>query len=149
MDLRRREPDLTDSAVEEMLRYSPPSTVVTPRWVHEDLKMHGHTLHRGDVVLVSVVAANHDPAVFPQPQRFDIRRRENHHLGFGKGIHYCLGAYLARLEGQTAFSALVSRFPRMRLACPLEQVPWAPGMKIAVPAGLPVELGSPATRSLD
>ncbi|MEV0056574.1 cytochrome P450 [Saccharopolyspora shandongensis] len=148
MDLLREEPDLADSAIDEMLRYRPPSTLTTPRWVHEDLKMHGHTLRRGDMVLVSVVAANHDPAVFPHPERFDIRRRDNHHLGFGKGIHYCLGASLGRLEGKTAFPTLLNSFPRMRLACPLEQVPWTPGMKIAVPQSLPVELDRPVACSL-
>lgn len=143
MDLLRKEPELADSAIDEMLRYRPPSTFTTPRWVHEDLKMHGHTLQRGDMVLVSVAAANHDPAVFPHPERFDIRRSNNHHLGFGKGIHYCLGASLGRLEGKAAFPTLFNNFPHIRLACPLEQVPWTSGMKIAIPQSLPVELERP------
>ncbi|MGW5646274.1 cytochrome P450 [Saccharopolyspora sp. NPDC003752] len=140
MDLLRKEPELIDSAIEEMVRCRPPSAFVTPRWVHEDLKMHGQTLQRGDMVLIAVTAANHDPAAFPHPERFDIRRRDNHHFGFGKGIHYCLGASLARLEARTAFSALLNGFPRMRLGCSLEQVPWLPGMKISIPQSLPVEL---------
>jgi hypothetical protein len=80
------------------------------------------TVHAGDLVLLDTRAANHDPAVFPGPDRFDIAREGPAHLSFGHGAHYCLGAPLARIELQAVFSQLLARFPAMRLAVPLEQL---------------------------
>jgi cytochrome P450 PksS len=71
---------------------------------------------KGAIVIAGIGAANRDPAVFPEPDRFDVARRDNHHLSFGFGAHFCLGAPLARLEGEIAFRALLERFPKLALA---------------------------------
>ena len=120
-----RDPSLIESAVEEILRYEPPVAWVS-RSCGEDIELSGVTVPAGTIVLGSLGAANRDPAVFPSPDRFDIRRIDNKHLGFGSGIHFCLGAALARMEAQIALAALVTRFPRMRLAG--TKLQWIPGL---------------------
>jgi cytochrome P450 len=110
----REDPALTHSAVEELLRYDPP-TQMSRRTALADAEIGGRLIQQGDQVVVLRGAANRDPAVFPQPDRLDLARRGNRHLAFDGGIHYCLGAPLARLEGTIAFSTLVRRAPRMEL----------------------------------
>ena len=83
-------------------------------------------VRKGELVRVSLSAANTDPQQFSDPETFDITRKINQHLAFGKGIHYCLGAPLARLEGQIAIGTLLQRLPHLRLACEPEQLSWNP-----------------------
>ena len=109
-------PALIASAVEEMLRYESPTQAPSPQAALEDIQIGGKTIRKGDIVTVLFGAANRDPARFPDPDRFDITRADHEHLAFSMGIHYCLGASLARLEAQVAITALVARYPNMQLA---------------------------------
>lgn len=113
--LLQEKPELARTAVEELLRYDSP-VQLTARTVLEDITYKDVTFHRGQEVAFLLSAANHDPAVFAEPHRLDITRQKNPHLSFGGGIHYCLGAPLARLEGQIAFATLLRRLPNLRLA---------------------------------
>ena len=109
------DPALLPGAVEELLRYDSP-VQLTMRFSYQDTALGGHTLKRGDVVITVLGAANRDPAQFPDPNRLDLRRENAHtHLSFGQGIHYCLGAALARLEGQVVINSLVQRFGAMEI----------------------------------
>jgi cytochrome P450 len=131
-------PSLMKNAVEEFLRFHSPVAVGTGRWVGEDLEFGGKQMRRGDSVVVSLAAANHDPAEFAQPDDLDITRQENRHLAFGMGIHYCLGAPLARMEGQIAIGTLLRRLPNLRLAVPAEELVWRPSMLLLGVSKLPV-----------
>jgi cytochrome P450 len=106
------EPDLANSAVEEILRYDGPGLAMT-RIPNEPIALHGRTLEPGQRVFAMVAAANRDPAEFGEPETIDIARTENRHLAFGHGIHFCLGAPLARLEARIAFPALARRLSRL------------------------------------
>jgi cytochrome P450 len=110
----KADPRLIRRAVEEVLRYDGP-TGATVRVVKEEHVLHGRKLHKGDRVFVMINAANHDDRVFDSPDTFDIERDPNPHLTFNYGAHFCLGAPLARLEGEIAFTRLFDRFPDMRL----------------------------------
>ncbi len=110
----RDDPTLLDTAVEELLRYDGP-VQFTFRWAGQDFELAGKPIQKGQMVVIVVAAANHDPAQFPNPSQLDLRRRPNEHHAFGFGIHFCLGAPLARLEGQLALSALLRRLPGVRL----------------------------------
>ena len=114
------DPSLIESGVEEMMRYDTPLQLFR-RWVREDLQFGGIALRAGMQVGLIFGAANRDPAHFPEPQRFDVARRDNDHISFGAGVHYCLGAPLARLELQIALATLLRRLPRLRLAGPEPQ----------------------------
>ena len=109
----RERPEVLASAIEEVLRFR---SVLQwfPRVVRRDTEFLGHSLKEGDLVLPVFAAANRDAAQFPDPDRFDIHRSPNRHLGFGHGIHLCLGASLGRLEAKVALGELLRRFPRMR-----------------------------------
>ncbi len=110
------DPGLAAAAVEETLRFDPP-VQLTARFAHEDLEVDGARLRRDSGVLVLLAAANRDPAVHPDPDRFDLHREQAaRHLAFSGGVHYCLGAPLARLEGEVALRVLAERAPRLRLA---------------------------------
>ena len=106
---------LIPSAVEEMLRYDPTATASLPRYATEDLTLGGVEIHKNDAVVVSWAAANRDPGRFPDPDTFDISRGDANHLAFAYGIHFCLGAPLARLESQIAFASLLARCADIRL----------------------------------
>lgn len=110
----RAQPELVEAAVEEMLRYDCPITE-TARIPRNDDTVNGCPVSAGETLTASLAAANHDPTAFPDPHRFDISRANNAHLAFGSGIHVCLGAPLARLEGQIAVRELLARCPRLRL----------------------------------
>jgi cytochrome P450 len=110
------EPELVDTAVEEMLRYDAPVQEATFRFAGERLELAGVAIESGTMVNVMLGAANRDPDQFPEPDRFDVGRTPNRHLSFGRGIHVCLGAPVARLEAQLAFTHLVNRFPRLDVA---------------------------------
>ena len=112
----RAQPELIDSAVEEMLRYVGPVQSTKPAYALEDVTLHGVTIPKGATVMPFLGAANHDPAVFENPETFDIERFPNKHLGFGSGIHACLGAPLARMETKIAIANLIQRNPNLRLA---------------------------------
>ncbi|MFQ3566609.1 MAG: cytochrome P450 [Aggregatilineales bacterium] len=107
-------PELLNSAVEEMMRYDTPLQLFR-RWVLEDIAYKDKVFKQGTEIALLFGAANRDPAQFPDPHCFDIARAENDHIAFGMGIHYCLGAPLARLELQIAFDALLRRFPALHL----------------------------------
>ncbi|SHG67953.1 cytochrome P450 [Streptoalloteichus hindustanus] len=110
------DPGLAENAVEEVLRHDSP-VQFTARVAKEDLVFHGARLRRGEPVLVLLSGANRDPSVFPDPDRFDVdRANARDHLSFSGGVHYCLGAGLARLEGAVAVRELFTRFPRLELA---------------------------------
>ena len=105
------DPSLVPNAIEELLRYEAPSPVQA-RYVTKDVEHHGRTVPEGAVVLLLNGAANRDEREFPDPDRFDIHRKINHHLTFGYGIHFCLGSHLARLEGRIALEEVLKRFPK-------------------------------------
>jgi cytochrome P450 PksS len=126
----RREPSLLPQAVEEFLRFEGPVETSTARFPSEDVELNGVTIPRGNLVLVVLASANRDPEQFPEPERLDIGREDNRHVAFGHGLHYCLGAALARLEGQIAIGTLLERLPNLRLAVPVEQLTWRPGLLI-------------------
>ncbi len=109
----QREPDGIPDAVEEMLRYDSPVQGLV-RFPTRDVELRGQTITAGDVVLCLVGAANRDPAVFPEPDAFDLDRPDRRHLSFGQGVHYCLGAPLARMEADIVFRALLGRFRELR-----------------------------------
>ncbi len=111
----RDDPALMPGAIEEMLRWDCP-VQATGRNTAVDCELGGTRMRRGTMVVVLNGAANRDPAAFPDPDRFDIRRDPNDHLAFGEGIHFCLGAALARLEGSIAVGSVLARFPRIRPA---------------------------------
>jgi cytochrome P450 len=131
------DPSLAPSAVEEMLRWEP-SLPVAVRTAFEPIELGGQLIQTGETVIILLGAANRDPARFPEPERFDIGRAENPHLSFAAGIHYCLGAPLARLEGQIAFSRLIERFRHIELAD--DDPPWTNSSKLRGLDALPVRL---------
>jgi cytochrome P450 len=111
----RQNPGLIVSAVEELLRYDGP-VQRTARTPTEDVTIGGRTIGKGEIVMPFLGAADRDPAQFPEPDRLDITRTDNRHIAFGWGIHFCLGAPLARVEGQIAINTLVRRLPKLALA---------------------------------
>ncbi|HEU5432494.1 MAG TPA: cytochrome P450, partial [Thermomicrobiales bacterium] len=114
--------------VEEVLRFHGPAEGVFQRIATEDVALAGTTIARGERIMVSLASADRDPARFANPDVFDIERPDaNRHIGFGKGIHACLGAPLARVEGQVAFQLLFERYPDMRLAVPASEIHWNGG----------------------
>jgi len=113
MQMLQRHPTLMARAVEEMCRYDSPVQSVF-RTAKEDVEIGGTPVEKGSGIFLMVASANRDAAKFERPDVFDITRQENDHLSFGEGIHYCLGAPLARLEGAVAFGLMLNRFPRLR-----------------------------------
>jgi len=130
----RARPELITSAVEECLRWDGPISAAL-RILHEDTEFDGKLIRKNTPVVAVLAAANRDPAVFADPDRFDIERSPNEHLAFGGGAHFCLGAHLARLEGQVAIGALIRRFPRLELVS--GNVEWGRSL-FRVPGRLPV-----------
>jgi len=132
----RADPSLTESAVEELLRYDGP-VQATGRVATEDIEVGGKVIEEGQLAFCMLAAANRDPAQFPSPDALDIARRDNKHIAFGFGIHFCLGAPLARAEAQIAFSTLLRRIPSPRLAA--EQVEWGGTFILRGLKRLPIE----------
>ncbi|MET9655446.1 cytochrome P450 [Streptomyces sp. NPDC006510] len=133
----RAQPELVPNAVEELLRFVPlGSGAGQPRYATEDIEVGGTLVRAGSPVLVAVGAANRDALRFAAPGVLDIAREGNQHLGFGHGVHHCLGAPLARLELQEALAALIARFPDLRLA---GDVTWKSEMLVRGPRVMPVE----------
>ena len=110
----RKDPSLLEPAIEEIIRYDGP-VQTTSRTALEPLEIGGKQIAKGDRLSLTLGAANRDPAQFPDPDRMDISRTDNRHVGFGFGIHFCLGAALARMEGQLAIGGVVERMPELRL----------------------------------
>jgi cytochrome P450 len=130
-----REPGLIRPAIEELLRYDSP-VQLTSRTPTVDVEIGGKVIRAGQEVDLVLGAANRDPAAFVEPDRLDITRADNRHVSFGQGIHFCLGAPLARLEGQIAIQTLVRRFPGLRLATDVPE--WRPGLVLHGLKSLPV-----------
>ena len=139
----RSDPALIAPAVEEMLRFSSPLQMATERYASAPVDVGGVTIPRGALVYVVLAAANRDDEVFPDAARFDATRQPNRHLAFGHGIHYCLGAPLARLEGQIAIRALLDRFREIVLTpADSSRLPWRRGLVLRGLESLPVLLTS-------
>lgn len=118
------EPTLIGDTIEEVLRFCGPIDLAKMRYAAKDVEWRGHFIRRGDPVRLLVNSANRDEAQFDDGETFDLTRKNNKHLGFGLGVHYCLGAPLARLEGQIAISTLLRRLPNLRLAVPATHIEW-------------------------
>jgi pimeloyl-[acyl-carrier protein] synthase len=114
LTLLRQRSDLMPSAIEELSRFESSSQMAS-RYATEDIEVGGTTIQRGQIVNLLLGSGNHDPEAFSDPDRLNITRKENRHLAFGTGIHYCLGAPLARLEGQVAIGLLLQHLPNLRL----------------------------------
>ena len=110
----KADPSLVPSAVEEMLRYESPSQH-TGRIAPDDVELGGKMIRKGQAVMAVMAAANRDPERFPEPDRFDITRKDNRHLAFGYAAHFCFGAALARVEGQEVFEAIIRRFDSLEM----------------------------------
>ncbi|MHA6631240.1 cytochrome P450 [Pseudonocardia sichuanensis] len=123
----RSDPELLPGAVEELLRYLSIADLVTTRIAAEDTELSGTPIRVGEGVIALLAAADWDPAVFPEPERFDVRRGSRHHVGFGYGVHQCLGQNLARLELEIAFSSLFARIPTLQVAAPVDELPYKHG----------------------
>jgi len=135
----REDASLIKPAVEELLRYDGPVETSTERFAKEDVVIGGTVIPRGEMVLVVIAAADREPERFRDPDALDITRVDNRHLAFGKGIHHCLGAPLARMEGQIAIGTQLRRMPELRLKEPPESLAWRPGMMPRGLRSLPVE----------
>jgi cytochrome P450 len=131
-------PRLIPSAVEELLRFCGPVVSPAPRYALEDVEIGGQVIHAGDMVMVMVASANHDQRQFTSPEDLDVARTLEKHIAFGQGVHYCLGAPLARLEGEIAFTALLRRMPDIHLNVPRDQVTWNASMILRGISALPV-----------
>ncbi|MFJ9537239.1 cytochrome P450 [Streptomyces sp. NPDC101225] len=129
---------LLDTGLEELLRYDGPVELATWRFATEPLTLGGQSIATGDPVLVVLAAADRDPARFFGPDTLDLARRDNQHLGYGHGIHYCLGAPLARLEARTALGTLLRRLPDLDLAADPADLRWRGGLIMRGLRELPV-----------
>jgi cytochrome P450 PksS len=135
----RGEPTLIKSAVEELLRFTSPVETATERYAREDVTVAGVTIPKGSMVLAAIASANRDETRFENPDTLDIAREPNKHLAFGLGIHFCLGASLARLEGQIAINTLLSRVGDLQLAVKPDALRWRPGLVLRGLKALPVK----------
>lgn len=120
----RSNPSLIRTGVEELLRFGSPVERATERYAAEDITMHGVTIPRGHLVQAVLASANRDETQFANPDMLDLARDPNKHVAFGMGIHYCLGAPLARMEGQIAINMLLERMPNLRLATDVSKLQW-------------------------
>jgi cytochrome P450 PksS len=141
MEKLQNDPTLIKSAVEELVRFYSPVALSTDRYAREDLTIAGVTIPRGHQVLGVIASANRDETQFDAPDKLDITRENNRHLAFGQGIHYCVGAPLARLEGQIAINTLLRRLPDLRLNAPERALRWRPSPFLRGLEALPVAFG--------
>lgn len=139
--LLKANPTLIPNAIEEFLRYDGPVERATMRFAAEDVEIGGQLIRRGQAVNVVLASAGHDTEEFAHPEQLDVTRNNNRHLGFGFGVHYCVGAPLARLEGRIAISTLLRRLPDLRLAVPAETLVWRPNLVLRGLRHLPVAWG--------
>ena len=140
LDEIRRRPELAPSAVEELLRYDGPLEMATERYAREDVAIGGVTIPRGSVTYAVLASANRDERQFPDPDDLVLSRQPNRHLAFGSGIHFCLGAPLARLEGQIAIRALADRAPSPSARRGFFGLRWKRGLVLRGLQTLPVTL---------
>lgn len=138
--LLKADPSLVAQAIEELLRFNGPVEFSTDRWAKESFTFMGQQVEKGDHVIVSLASADHDPSVFVKPSNLDITREKSPHLAFGKGLHYCLGAPLARLEGEIAIRVLLEEYPDITLAAELSELEWRQSLIIRGLKQLPVKL---------
>jgi cytochrome P450 len=145
LQLLAQEPQRMPAAIEELIRYSAPVPHATFRVSTEPVELDGVVVPAGKQVLVCLGGANHDPAMRENPEVLDVSRPPKSHLGFGHGPHFCLGAPLARLEARIAFTALLTRFPHLRLAVPRDDLSWSHGDGLVLRglAELPMHLHPP------
>jgi cytochrome P450 len=136
----REDPSLLPAAVEELLRFTNPVNHATDRFTTEELPIGDVVIPAGEWVFGAITAANRDPAQFPDPGRLDLGRDTSGHVAFGYGVHYCLGAPLARMEAEVALGALLDRFPVMSLAVSPEELRWRPVSLMNGLESLPVRL---------
>lgn len=137
----RADRSLLPGAVEEMLRYETPNNTASPRMSTGPIAVGGIEIPAGEFVMISLLAANRDAGQFADPDRLDITRRPTTaHLGFGHGIHYCVGAPLGRMEGEIAFDRLLTRFGRIELAGPAEELAWRPTTVMRSLEALPLRM---------
>lgn len=134
----RSDPELIKSGVEELLRFESPLYTATERFTSEDITIAGVKIPRGELVLAAIASANRDDRAFQNPDSLDLARQDNKHLSFGLGIHYCLGAPLARMEGQIAIATLLRRSRELRLAVPPSALHWRRGLVLRGLEALPV-----------
>jgi len=123
----RADPTKISKAIEEFLRYDAPVPHSTFRYTAEPVNIGGVAIPAGAQVIICLAAANRDPDRYASPERLDLDRSEARHLAFGHGIHHCLGAPLARMEGQLALGSLLDRFPELSLAVPVDELHWGHG----------------------
>ena len=141
MERLRHDPSLVKPAVEELLRYTSPVEMATERYAREDVEIAGTRVPRGELILAVLGSANRDERHFENPDALDLARDPNRHLAFGRGgVHHCLGAPLARMEGQIAISAFLRRFPGARLAVTPESLHWRRGLFLRGLGRLPLTL---------
>jgi cytochrome P450 len=129
----KTEPNLMKPAIEELMRFTAPILVATPRYATQNLEIAGTSIKQGDVIYAGLGSANHDQTRFTDPEKLILDRENNKHLGFGMGMHYCVGAPLARLEASVAFKVLFERLPNLKLAVKPEELRW---VRSFVPRGL-------------
>ncbi|MET9418718.1 cytochrome P450 [Streptomyces klenkii] len=137
LEVLRRDPEAVTGAVEELLRFTSVSDYMV-RMAKEDIELGGETIKAGDAVLISISLMNRDGKAYEDPDTLDVRRKARHHVGFGHGIHQCLGQNLARIEIEIALGSLIARIPGLRLAVPVDQVPIKAGHDAQGPVELPV-----------
>jgi len=139
----REDPSKIANAVEEFIRYDAPVPHSTFRYAVEPIEIGGVTIPAGAQVIINLASANRDEDRYVEPENLDIDRQDVRHLGFGHGIHFCLGAPLARMEGQIALGSLIQRFPELSLAVPSDELRWGHGDGLVLRglSALPVILG--------
>jgi cytochrome P450 len=136
----REDPSLLPAAVEELLRFTNPVNHATDRFTSEDVPIGDVVIPAGEWVIIATSSANRDPAQFPGPDQLDLARDTSGHVAFGYGIHYCLGAPLARMEAEVALGAVLARCPRLSLAVSPEELRWRPASLMNGHDSLPVRL---------
>lgn len=138
MNKLRENPAMVKTAVEELLRFTSPVLMSTERYAREDVTVHRATIPRGEMILGVIGSANRDETVFKNPDELDITRDSNKHLSFGHGIHFCVGAPLARLEAEIAINTILARIPNLHLGVEADSLRWRPSMFLRGLESLPV-----------
>ncbi len=138
----KSQPQIIDSAIEELLRHSGPVETASERYATQDVEISGIVIPRGSLVFGVIASANRDPLQFSNPEKLNLARQPNRHLTFGEGGHYCVGAALARMEGRIAFTDLFARFPNLKLAVPAAKLKWRPGVILRGLDQLPLSTNS-------
>ena len=144
LELLRNDPSLINTAVQEMLRITPPVSMASERYATEDIELNGSLIQKGDLVHISISSANHDADKFTDPEIFDIQRKDNRHISFGYGAHYCLGASLGVVEAEIAINTLIKRIPEFSLGEDIEQLEFKKNIIMPGLASLPIVFNVPS-----